>query len=460
MPVYLFEPAIMNDAHYSERHWRFVWQSLLAMQQRLQAVGGTLHVSYDNADDFFARLIQRYPQAQILSYQEVGLDCTYQRDIRLGKWLKRQQIHWQEFAYAGVRRGLSHRRQWLEHWHHEMAQPILNTPLEQGHWHIDKTVLNRVPAALAARLHQPDNNKQTGGEEHAHGLLNSFLADRHQNYHRHISSPLASFNSCSRLSPYLAWGNLSVRQVYQRLYNHHIKLPRSLNAFASRLHWHCHFIQKFESECEQEFRPVNLAYRDFPYRRDALVERDLIAWQTGNTGIPMVDACMRSVNQTGYLNFRMRAMLVSFLSHYLLIDWRLGVQHLARQFLDFEPGIHYPQFQMQAGVTGTNTLRIYNPVKQAEDNDTKGEFIRQWVPELAHLPDEELAAPWQIPPLTQLTLEQQVPARYLQPLVIPEDTINHHRELLWQWRQRDDVKREARRILLRHSMPGSPSRRA
>ena len=169
----------------------------------------------------------------------------------------------------------------------------------------------------------------------------------------------------------------------------------------------------------------------------------------------MVDACMRCVNHTGYLNFRMRAMLVSFLTHYLLIDWRLGVRHLARQFLDFEPGIHYPQFQMQAGVTGTNTLRIYNPVKQAEDNDPDGSFIRQWVPEIAHLPNEELFAPWLIPPLTHMALEQPVPERYLNPAVQPDDVIARHRDLLWNWRKRDDVKREARRILHRHSIPAS-----
>ena len=70
------------------------------------------------------------------------------------------------------------------------------------------------------------------------------------------------------------------------------------------------------------------------------------------TGIPLVDACMRCLKATGWINFRMRAMLVSFLCHHLDCDWRLGVYHLARLFLDYEPGIHYPQFQMQAGTWG------------------------------------------------------------------------------------------------------------
>jgi deoxyribodipyrimidine photo-lyase len=96
----------------------------------------------------------------------------------------------------------------------------------------------------------------------------------------------------------------------------------------------------------------------------------------------MVDACMRFLCASGWLNFRMRAMLVSFASYHLWLHWRETGQHLARQFLDFEPGIHWSQMQMQSGTTGINTLRIYSPAKQAADHDPTGAFVRRWVPEL------------------------------------------------------------------------------
>ena len=454
LPVYLFEPAIMADSHYSNRHWRFVWQSLLDMEQQLRPLNASFHVSYDDALPFFKRLHQHYQRITLYSYEEVGLSCTFERDKQLKAWCQSVGVEWREFPYAGVIRGLTHRKQWLSNWRKQMRSAPVTTPIHKINWETNKTLVTRVPATISTELHRPDEHMQLGGETQAHQTLVSFIDDRHRSYHTQISSPLKSMRSCSRLSPYLAWGNLSVRQVYQAITAVKSPLPRSLQAFISRLHWHCHFIQKFESECEQEFRPVNAAYQRFPYRADEQATQQFKAWCEGNTGIPMVDACMRSVIKTGYLNFRMRAMLVSFLTHYLLIDWRRGALHLAQQFLDFEPGIHYPQFQMQAGVTGTNTLRVYNPVKQAQDNDPSGEFIRKWVPEIAHLDIEDLFAPWQIPPLTQLTLDSPLPPRYVNPVAIPEDIIPPHRDLLWKWRERDDVRKEARRVLHRHSNPG------
>ena len=245
--------------------------------------------------------------------------------------------------------------------------------------------------------------RQTGGRAAGLSMLESFLAGRGRNYRRGMSSPISGAVSCSRLSPHLAFGTVSMREVAQLtwaqlralkgdLSPEVAPLRASLVSFSGRLHWHCHFMQKLESEPQLEVRELHPALRGL--RATAFDPLLLDAWSTGQTGFPFLDACMRSLAATGWLNFRMRAMVTSFASYNLWLPWRESGLHLARQFTDYEPGIHWPQIQMQSGTTGINTIRIYSVIKQGYDQDPDGDFVRRWVPELADVPDEQLQEPW------------------------------------------------------------------
>lgn len=449
--IYNFEPMLLQDPNFSSRHWSFVAQSLLDIQLRVPE--GAFVCGEEDMLCFLNKLHKSLGITSIYSHQEVGLKNTFDRDLVVADWCRQQGIGWQESSYAGIMRGKSNRFGWDSNWDKQMRASIIELDLAQVNW-CKATGFSKQTSDLITK-YIGRGRLQQGGEAKALEVLHSFFISRGQSYAFKLSSPTASQQHCTRLSPYLAWGNVSLRQVYQRVLAtwHKPGWRRSLVALSSRLHWHCHFIQKFESESEMEFRAVNRGYEALPRLTGAEAKNRLAAWQSGQTGIPMVDACMRCLHSTGYLNFRMRAMLVSFLCHHLELDWRSGVTHLARLFLDFEPGIHYSQFQMQAGVTGVNTIRIYNPVKQGLDKDPNGEFVKTWIPELADIPETLVHTPWLLTDMEQAMYGLILGQDYPVPIVDLEQSYKRAQSLLWSWRNKPEVVLEKQRILARHVRP-------
>jgi deoxyribodipyrimidine photo-lyase len=294
---------------------------------------------------------------------------------------------------------------------------------------------------------------QPAGERAARRTLKSFLQVRGFDYRKALSSPLSAEDGCSRLSPHLAFGTLSMRTVHQATEVAIANTPEralayALRGFAGRLRWHCHFMQKLEDEPGIEFH-------NFARVCDGLRENDFnpahfAAWCEGRTGYPMVDACMRSLIATGWLNFRMRAMLVSFASYHLWLHWRQTGLFLARQFLDYEPGIHWSQMQMQSGTTGINTLRMYSPTKQAHDQDPQGLFIRRWVPELARVPLPYLAEPWKMVDCVQRMAGCTIGVDYPFPIVDDKLAMKAAKDRMYGLRQSAEARSEAGAVQARH----------
>ena len=403
LPLYIVEPEYWSLPDTSARHYQFIRESLVELDSRLTRLGQPLLIRSGEAVDILNQLSKKLQINAIYSHEETGNLWTYDRDKAVLNWCQQQDIPWHESPQFGVFRRLKNRDRWAPRWKEFMSQPRVAapqalTPLE--------TILpsEDLPETFGKTLEADEVGQiQQGGRSEGLALLKSFLNTRGKYYQKRLSSPLTAFDHCSRLSPHLSYGTLSMREVIHTMHNKAeasgltATWKRSLRAFESRLHWHCHFIQKLETSPHFEVAPMLACYQPLRQEADEFNEAYFEAWRNGQTGFPLIDACMRALRHTGWINFRMRAMLVSFSSYQLWLHWQRPAWHLAQCFTDYEPGIHYPQIQMQSGTTGINALRMYNPVKQSQDQDPKGQFIRRWVPELTDVPDEYIHEPWKLP---------------------------------------------------------------
>ncbi len=448
LPVYVVEPEYWRQPDTALRHQAFLDESLRDLHRALSALGQGLWVETGEVVEVFSALHRRFGLAAIHAHEETGTDWTYARDRRVRAWCRAQGIVLHETPQFGVLRGLRDRDRWARHWEALMAEPLVAAP-ECLPRVVDTPEPIDVFAGIAPASMTPAPGRQRGGIEAGQAMLDSFLNSRGRAYRGGISSPLSAESAGSRFSPYIAYGNLSLRHIVQAT---RVRIARakdeppsgwigSLRQFDRRLHWHCHFIQKFEQRPELEFSNMHRGFDGM--REDDFDPAKFQAWADGRTGYPLVDACMRYLTQTGWLNFRMRAMLMSFAGYQLWLQWREPSLHLARLFTDYEPGIHYCQCQMQNGVTGINTLRIYNPVKQAQDQDPEAAFVRRWVPELEGLPTEAIFEPWK---LSERDRTRYGAADYPEPVVDHQIAAREARRIVGEYRKRPGFRQEADRV--------------
>lgn len=452
VPLYVYEPEQLRHEEFGGHHLTYLNDGLRELDEHLRALGTPLVIRGGEAVSVLERVREEVTRrglslGAVWAHEETGNGVSFARDRRVRAWAKGRGLPFHELPQNGVVRRLKSRDVWADTWEARMNADVLppppnvfgpDLPSEGVRSHAELGV------PLDAKLVPP------GGERAALDTLDSFLTGRGVNYTREMSSPVTAESACSRLSAPLAFGTISLRTVVQATRRQLARVKgqpdadprwtRSLRSFESRLHWHCHFMQRLESEPAMEFRALNHVMDGL--REDGWNPEFLDRFRAGRTGFPLVDACLRMLRETGWLNFRMRAMLVSFASQHLWLPWRETGLFLAREWLDNEPGIHWSQVQMQSGTVGINRLRIYSPTRQAREQDPSGAFIRRWLPELADVPTDFVHTPWTWSGAGRLA--------YPGPVVNEHEAARKARARLTSVRSTIEFEEEARRVYERH----------
>ncbi|MBU6468488.1 MAG: deoxyribodipyrimidine photo-lyase [Betaproteobacteria bacterium] len=463
--LYILDPQQWQQPDQSAQHYEFTLASLRDLYRQLKEIGGQLHLLTGSAEQVLSRIHALHPFATLYSHEETGNNWSYQRDKQVAKWCRQQGVSWREFAQFGVTRRLASRDQWQGLWERHMSEPILHLPAENMRQWWSHPALQEVNIMSLKDLSLPPMNMQsrpTAGRQAALSTWQQFKDMGVRRYRGGISSPLSAPTACSRMSVYLSFGTVSMRELVQWTRAELEQLTSAnrdpkrlgLEGFLSRLYWHCHFIQKLESEPDIENYNMHRGY-------DGLRETEFNvalfdAWREGRTGWPLVDASLAMLKELGWLNFRMRALVVSVASYPLWLHWRQTGLWLAQQFLDYEPGIHWSQMQMQSGTTGINIPRIYNPIKQAKDHDPRGEFVRRWCPYLKRVPDTWIFEPWRMPLALQQKIGVVVGKDIPVPVVDYETAVREAKAKLFERRKNRAMSKTTQEVLERH---GSRSKR-
>jgi deoxyribodipyrimidine photo-lyase len=315
LPVYIVEPDYWALPDTSARQWAFTEDCLTDLRAALAGLGAPLVVRVGDAVEMLGKLCRAHRISRIISHEETGNLWTFARDRRVQAWARQAGIDWVELPQSGVVRRLKGRDGWAGLRDGFMARAIEDLPALTGAAGAEP---GAIPTARMLRLADDRClHRQAGGRARGLAALDSFLTSRGQPYRAAMSSPLTGERACSRLSPHLALGSLSVREVARATAARQAERPGggwggSLASFQSRLAWRDHFMQKLESQPDIETRCLHRATEGLR-PREPDVQR-LAAWASGETGLPFLDACMRYLAATGWLNFRMRSMVMAELS--------------------------------------------------------------------------------------------------------------------------------------------------
>jgi deoxyribodipyrimidine photo-lyase len=398
IPVFILDPSLLHHPETGSARVSFMLECLRSLDQELRQRGGYLILRYGQPEQVLPELVRQTGADGVYALEDIERVYGRVRDYRINQVFEREQLRIRWFDCPGLIKDLIEYPSYRDLWFQGMRAPILPIPKEIS----TPSAIHTEPIPTLKDLGLASDGKPIpeGGSAAAHRLLEHFLNNSLTRYHWQLSYPAADITS--RLSPYLKFGVISVREAiqaaYQVLPSTDYRVQRSVHQFVARLRWRDGFDQRYFYLPQLELQSL---YKGFDETQQEPENFPTLyqAWCDGLTGFPLVDASARCLQATGFLNFRTRALHSSFLTNLLNIDWRFGALHYMRHLIDGETCIDHYQHQMQAGIThcvDKRWTRIYNPEQRGVDRcDPDADFIRRWIPELRDVPPEYLGSPWE-----------------------------------------------------------------
>lgn len=419
IPLFIFNDSLLNGKHASSNRNRFLLECLQNLDDTLQNVGGRLFIRRGEAAPVLTELVKQTDATAVYcaaDYTPFALHRDKQVKAVLAEAgvalrLFPGRLIVDSFKDLHTKAGSPHKiftpfyKNWLQLERRKLAPEINALAVPEN---LEPGMLPELSAITETDLLSP--NVLKGGEAAACARFEQYMIDGVHAYHQ--TNNLIALNATSRLSPYLHFGCLSPLEA-------EIKLPdgEGPNAWRRQLAWrdfYNYVLFHYPDNAQQEFQTV---YRDFPWDYN---EAFLTAWQTGKTGYPIVDACMRQLLKEGWMHNRGRLIVGSFLTKDLGLDWRLGEQFFMQMLLDGDEANNNGNWQWIASV-GVDPApvfrRLYNPTSQQANYDPEGAYVRRYVPELINVPDKYLAEPWKMPEDVQAEVGCRIGAEYPAPIV-------------------------------------------
>jgi deoxyribodipyrimidine photo-lyase len=399
--VFVFDSDILDDLpNRADRRVDFIWHSVHALQQALQAWGGTLHVLHGKARELIPTLAQQLGASAVFCNHD-DEPAAIARDASVAAQLAAHDIAFYDFkdqviferdeVLTGMGKPFSVFTPYKNAWLKKLTDFDLRAyPTEKYAGALAKSASTALPSLASLGFESTAPNVLSAGMAGATTLFADFQT-RLENYHQTRDFP--AIKGVSYLSTHLRFGTISIRHLARHAF---YAGGEGAQTWLSELIWRDFYqmlLYHHPRVVDHCFKPQfdGLAYTNDPAH--------FAAWQNGQTGYPLVDAGMRQMNQTGWMHNRLRMVVASFLVKDLHIDWRWGERYFAEKLLDFDLAANNGGWQWAAstGCDAQPWFRIFNPITQSEKFDPSGKFIRRYVPELANCADKWIHAPWKSP---------------------------------------------------------------